>query len=148
MTGYADTSFLVSVYLPDANSPAAWALMKSRPYLYLTPFHDLEFVNAIELAVFRGLVKRVEARAVIANYEQDRAGLFAVTAFPPELFTRAEQMARRRTAVIGTRSLDIVHVAAAQILTADVFFSFDERQRKLAKLEGLKVRPSAIARRA
>ena len=61
MTGYADTSFLVSLYLPDVHSPVAWAAMKSRPHLYLTPLHELELVNAIRLAVFRKLIRRIEA---------------------------------------------------------------------------------------
>jgi hypothetical protein len=39
------------------------------------------------------------------------------------------------------RSLDLLHVAAALILEARVFFSFDDRQRKAAAGEGLNVKP-------
>ena len=97
MIGYPDTSFLVSLYLPDAHSPVAWAAMKSRPYLYLTPLHDLELVNAFELAVFRKLIRRAEAKSVLRDFEQDRGGLFALTAVPPESYGRAEQLARRHS---------------------------------------------------
>ena len=139
MTAYADTSFLVSLYLPDAHSPVAWAAMKSRPYLYLTPLHELEFVNALELAVFRKLIRRGEARSVLGNFEQDRCGMFALTPVPSESYGRAEQLARRHTSLLGTRSLDILQVATALILKADAFYTFDERQRKLARAERMRV---------
>ena len=141
MIGYADTSFLVSLYLPDVHSPAAWAAMKSRPYLYLTPLHDLELVNAIELAVFRKLIRRPEAKSVLRDFEQDRGGLFALTPVPPESYARAEQLARRHSALLGTRSLDILQVATALVLKPDVFYTFDQRQRELAKAEGMRVVP-------
>ena len=45
----------------------------------------------------------------------------------------------RHTAKHGFRTYDIVHVVSARLLGCDHFFSFDERARKLAALEGLKV---------
>ena len=39
-----------------------------------------------------------------------------------------------------------MHVAAALLLETDTFFSFDERQRKAAKAEGLKVLPRESVR--
>ena len=56
-------------------------------------------------------------------------------------FVKSFELADRHSARLGTRSLDLMHVAAALLLKADVFFSFDERQRKSAKAEGLKVKP-------
>ena len=41
----------------------------------------------------------------------------------------------------GTRSLDLLHVAAAWLIEAKTFFSFDERQRQAAAGEGLEVKP-------
>ena len=38
---------------------------------------------------------------------------------------------------LGTRSLDILHVAMAIVLGSKRFFSFDQRQLKLAKAAGL-----------
>jgi predicted nucleic acid-binding protein len=146
MIGYADTSFLVSLYLPDAHSPAAWTAMKSRPYLYLTPLHELEFVNAIELAIFRKLISRAEAKAVFRNFEQDRGSVFALTQLPLETYARAEQLAMRHSSVLGTRSLDILQVATALILKADAFFTFDERQQRLAKAERMRILPARSIR--
>lgn len=141
MTGYADTSFLISLYLPDVHSPAAWAAMKSRPHLYLTPLHELELVNAIQLAVFRKFIRSTQAKSVFRYFEQDRSSVFELTPMPIESYARAEQLARRRTSSLGARSLDILQVATALILKPDVFFSFDDRQRRLAKAERLCVLP-------
>ena len=58
------------------------------------------------------------------------------------LYPKAIELAERHSATLGTRSLDLMHVAAALILGADLFLSFDERQRKAAEAEGLTVRPS------
>jgi hypothetical protein len=38
---------------------------------------------------------------------------------------------------LGTRTLDVMHVACACEIQADRFLSFDERQLSLAKLAGL-----------
>jgi predicted nucleic acid-binding protein len=141
MIGYADTSFLVSLYLPDVHSPAAWAAMKSRPHLYLTPLHELELVNAIQLAVFRRFIRSTQAKSVFRNFEQDRGSVFALTPMPIESYARAEQLARRHTSNLGMRSFDILQVATALVLKPDVFFTFDDRQRRLAKAERLRVLP-------
>jgi hypothetical protein len=43
---------------------------------------------------------------------------------------------------LGTRILDVLHVALALSFQPDVFFTFDRRQWKLAKAVGLHVLPS------
>ncbi len=141
MTAYPDASFLVSLYLHDLHSPKAWAIVAARPRLYLTPLGELELVNAIELAVFRRLVRRSQAKLVLRDFEQDRGGFYVLADLPPECYARAERLALRHTRRIGARSLDILHVAAALVLRSDAFYTFDHRQRKLAKAEGLPVIP-------
>ncbi|HEV2178065.1 MAG TPA: type II toxin-antitoxin system VapC family toxin [Terriglobia bacterium] len=142
MAGYADTSFLVSLYLPDANSSRARSLMQSRPSLVLTPLHELEVTSALELAVFRKAVAPRQARDVRRNFEQDLASIFTPSPLPEDTYLMATQMARRRSARLGTRTLDILHVAAAKLLKAECFYSFDGRQVRLAAAEGLKVLPA------
>jgi len=55
---YADNSFLVSLYLPDANSPAAQQRFRIDWQIPLTPFGESEIANAFELACFRRLLAR------------------------------------------------------------------------------------------
>ena len=69
-------------------------------------------------------------------------GIFTIMPVPASrLYPKAIKLAERHSARLGTRSLDLMHVAAALLLNAETFLSFDERQRKAAKVEGLKVLP-------
>jgi predicted nucleic acid-binding protein len=106
----------------------------------MTPLGELELVNALQLRLFRKEVVRSEARAARAAFSADmRGGVFAMRAWAAEAFAEAIRLASRWTAGLGTRTFDILHVAAAVSLGADVFHTFDARQRKLARAVGLVV---------
>jgi predicted nucleic acid-binding protein len=51
---------------------------------------------------------------------------------------RAADLSRRHTAVLGCRSLDVLHVASALELKAKHFLTFDRRQQRLAQATGMK----------
>ncbi len=141
---YADSSFLVSCYIADANTAAAkgWLSHTGAP-LAFTALQTLELRNALELGVFRGLFPAAGATAARANLEKDlRSGrLVRTTVNWPLAMRLAAQLSARHSAVMGTRSLDILHVAAAKTLRAVEFVSFDTRQRTLAAAVGLHVVP-------
>ncbi len=142
MIAYADTGFLVSLYGEDAHSAAATSLVQAKPGFLLTPFGEAEFVNAAELRVFRKQWTRREARAVLEQFfSHQGSGVFQVEPLPAEFWPMTLSLSRRHAAQIGVRTLHILHVAAAKLLKPDVFFSFDERQRKLARAEHLQVLP-------
>ena len=143
MIAYADTGFLVSLYGQDDHSVTATNLIKPRPVFLLTPLGEAEFTNAIELQVFRKQWTRHEAQSVRVEFEHHQAaGVFRIEPLQPEVWEKALVLSRRHSAKLGARTLDIVHVASALALNPDVFFSFDERQRKLAKAERLHVLPA------
>lgn len=138
---YPDSSFLISLYSPDANSAAALALIgRTREKLILTPFTEFEVANAFELRVFRGQDKPDKARRSLKSFEQDvQDGVFHSVKLPEALFVRAREIVLRTAAAHGTRSIDLLHVAAALELGADILYSFDERQRQLAGVLRLRV---------
>jgi len=140
---YADTSFLVSLYGRDSNSPAAISLVKSRrPIFLLTPFGEAEFLNACELRVFLKDWTATAARAVRNDFLSDiPAGVFQTEELGREVWQTAVRLSRRYTAKLGTRTLDILHVATALVHKPDAFCTFDRRQRKVAGAEGLRVFP-------
>ena len=140
MRAYADTSFLVSLYTPDANSVSAAKKMEDlRTALLLTPFGELELSNALELRVRRGELTHSEVEAARAALKDDmEKGIYARRPLPGALFERAMEITRKRTARLGTRTLDVLHVACALTLLADTFYSFDRNQKRLARAEGLK----------
>lgn len=144
MNGYADTGFLGSLYLVEATSSAAgMALAAEVEPLPLIPLAVLEVRNALNLAIVRGRITETERDAAWTRFQAHlAAGTYAETPIPVvELHAKARELSDRYTPTLATRSLDLLHVAAAALLGAKVFYSFDERQRKAAAGEGLKVKP-------
>ncbi len=139
MSIYADTSFLVSLYIPDKHSPEAESRMASNPTMSLTPLHVAEWTHAVEQQVFRGVASRAEADNVHEQFQQHReSGLWLEVALPDSVFELCAALARRHAARLGVRTLDTLHVASALELKAERFWTFDERQKKLARAVGLK----------
>ena len=148
MNGYADTGFLMSLYGRDANSARAVALAaKHKPVFFLTELGEVEFNNAVERLLFShqtgGYWTASEARAVRDRLAQHvNAGVFQLRPVPGEAWQTATRLSRQYTAKLGTRTLDVLHVAIAMSLQPEVFFTFDKRQWRLAKAVGLHVLPS------
>jgi hypothetical protein len=144
MVAYADTGFLVSLYLAETTSQAAdAALGPSRQPLPVIPLGMLEMRNAFNLAVKWQRITPAERDALWQDVEADLASGFLVptTVAAADLHAKARELSDRYSPTVGTRSLDLLHVAAAMLLQADTFFSFDERQRQAAKGEGMAVKP-------
>jgi predicted nucleic acid-binding protein len=141
LTVYADSSFLVSSYVPDGHTPEVLRRLSDRPRIWFTPFHEVEISNAVAQQVFRGMIAAERATQVYRDISRDcAAGVWILTGFPEDAFTKGVALARTHVAKFGTRTLDSLHVAAALELKAEQFWTFDDRQAKLAKAAGLKVR--------
>ena len=139
MSIYADTSFLVSLYIPDNHSPEAEHQMASNPAMWLTPLHVAEWTHAVEQQVFRGVAARAEADIVYEQFQQHReSGLWIEVALSDSVFELCAQLARGYAARLGVRTLDTLHVASALELRAESFWTFDDRQKKLVRAVGLK----------
>lgn len=138
---YADTSFLVSLYSPDVNSAVAVRTMQaSSGDRLVTTFGELEVVNAMQLRIFRKEVSAAQAHSSLDDFEKDlRTGVFQLRGLPEPLFEQARKLSRQTTAKLGTRTADLLHVAAALELGADYLYSFDQQQRKLAQAVRLKL---------
>jgi predicted nucleic acid-binding protein len=136
---YADTSFLFSLYVPDANSSAAAAMMKRiKPPLLATDFAEFELINALNGRIFRKELRASEEQAVLHSFAKDmHAGVIRIAPLSGATFSHARRIARTQTRLLGTRALDVLHVASALALRARSFCTFDARQAKLAVAEGL-----------
>jgi predicted nucleic acid-binding protein len=142
LIAYADTGFLVSLYGQDAQSAAARSSAQNQPTFVLTPLVEAEFVNALELQVFRKQWTRGQAQTIHNHFLQHQAAaIIRSEPFPVEAWERAVILSRRHGAALGVRTLDVLHVASALVLKPDVFLTFDTRQSKLARVEGLRVLP-------
>ena len=140
MIVYPDSSFLMSGYLMDRHSPAVIQRMAMQPKVLVTPFHRAEMANAIYQQVFRQTISNPQAQLAFANFEQDcAAGIWVLTDLPRTAFASCVELARRQVGILGSRTLDTLHVAAALELKADRFWTFDERQAKMAEAVGLAI---------
>ena len=140
---YLDTSLVVSLYSMDANSArAAGLLPTAKEPLLITSLVQLETINALGLREFRKEITTRQAEASLLNFDQAlRAGVFQLRALPEAAIERARQLSRQSTPKAGTRTADLLHVAAALELGVTAFFSFDQRQRAAAQAAGLKLNP-------
>ena len=102
----------------------------------------MEYRNALRLRVFRKEITSGQRDASLNLLLADLAsGVLAHAEAPQmELMLEAERLSASHSERLGTRSLDILHVAAALVLGCGVFHTFDIRQAKLARAAGLKVR--------
>ncbi len=143
---YADTSFLLSLYLPDANHAAAVAHTRGwnrPPRLPLTPFGVFELNNSLRRLLHKN---RLQSADLVAVNRMIRADVLneVLEDCPFEAWRwidTANRISRQVTPRTCTRALDILHVAQAQIRGATVFLSFDRNQRDAAKLAGLTLAP-------
>ena len=144
MDAYFDSAIIVKLYVQEATSPDAIRLVGGYAAPYpLTPWQALEVKNAIRLKAFRGEITSAEMSQSIAAFEQDittgRWQRPTYTAAAVE--QKTEELSASHSATLGCRTLDIIHVAAALIIGAKEFVTFDGRQAALAKQVGLTVKP-------
>ena len=138
MTIYADSSFFVSLHLIDRHSPEAWRRVSSRPEVWLTPLNRAEFAHACFLHVFWNKATLVDAENAIAALGRDsEVGVWSQVDFPSGAFPRSVDLTRRYGPTLGVRTLDSLHVACALELKAQRFWTFDDRQARLAEAVGL-----------
>lgn len=140
MSIYADSSFLVSLYVRDIYTQECLRRMWSRPRVWLTPFHELEFAHAVAQSAFRGRFTKDIAEEILRDFAGDReSGVWLPAEFPAAAFQAGVLLANLHGRRLGSRTLDTLHVAAAIQLGAKEFWTFDDRQSKLAAAVGLKV---------
>ena len=111
--------------------------------LLFTPLHRIEARNALRNAAARGLITESDRRGAFRQMDEDlRDGLLVLTPVEwTDVFRRADELSEKHTASDGQRTIDLLHVAFALECGAKLFLSFDNRQRRLAKAAGLKVKP-------
>lgn len=139
-----DTSFLFSLFGGDAHTAAAraWAIRTKQP-IAITALNRYEFGNAIRFAAFRKVISQQDALNSLAAFDADLRNGILQPASPDlaDVVKEAARLSELHTISGGHRSFDILHVAAARVLKATLFLSFDANQRKLASTAKLAVGP-------
>lgn len=141
----ADTSFLFSLYGNDAHTAAAhdWVRQGRRP-IAVSVLTRYELQNAIRGAAFRKVITTADALASLEAFESDlkNGHLQLASGELGAVVADALRLSELHTLRGGHRSFDILHVAMARLLKANVFLSFDANQRKLAAAVRLSIGPT------
>ena len=141
MTICADSSFLVSNYIQDIHSPEAIRRMSALPSVWVTPLNRTELVHALQQYVFRKQLSAFEAQRAWSEFQQDCArGIWIPIGLPERIWETGITLAQNYGPTLGVRTLDSLHVACAFELKAQRFWTFDDRQARLAEAVGLDTR--------
>jgi predicted nucleic acid-binding protein len=141
LTIYGDTSFFVSLYVKDAHSTTADQMLRGGERPPITPLHIAEWTHAIAQQVFRRQMTAAEAGQLHRDFDEDcDARIWQTIAVPDTALEVCADLGRRFGPKLGVRTLDSLHVACALQLNTKRFWTFDDRQRKLAKAVGLGIR--------
>lgn len=139
---YVDPSALLKLYLhePESHGMAVWRAKIDGP-LAVTHHGRVELVNGIALAAHRRLIDERAFTAAIAALDDDFAQGHYIQAdlLWRAALKRAAELSLKHSRVLGTRTLDILHVASALELGFRTFVTFDSRQQALVKAVGLKL---------
>lgn len=139
---YLDTSAFIKLYLfEDGSAEVHDLVVGQREPLPVWHFLELEFLNALRFKVFLAEMKAEEVERVISLYlERKRSGQYFAPRLDPVALHELSVQMTVRTATIGCRALNVLHVAAARLCDAAVFVTADRRQAALAEIEGRAVR--------
>jgi predicted nucleic acid-binding protein len=139
---YSDSSALRYLYVHGSKSTAmaSWRFKRPGP-LRITRFGRAEIINAIATAFFRAELVRAELEATFSDLAEDFVNdrLQLVDVPWRAVLEQAAELSRQHTPTLGTRSLDVLHVASALELGMRQFVTYDKRQARLAEACGLKV---------
>lgn len=142
MTIYADSSFIVSGYIQDAHSAEAVRRMALLPSIWITPLHRSELAHALHQYVFRRTLSQAEAQRYWDSFRRDcLEGIWISIGLPEKIWDASINLAQRYGPALGVRTLDSLHVACAMELRAQTFWTFDDRQARLAEAVGLDTNP-------
>jgi predicted nucleic acid-binding protein len=139
---YVDPSAIVRLYLHQQGSRemAAWRARVRGP-LAVTHHGRTEIINAICRAGFLRILAPEALSEALSDLHFDfaKGHLWQTDILWRGALARAAELSQRYTPTLGTRSLDVLHVACALELKLSHFLTFDLRQRQLATKVGLKV---------
>ena len=139
---YIDTSAIVKLYIKETDSKdvSRWIRNNNEP-IPLTGLTELELKNALKLKESRKEIHIDNFHKIWRRLEQheERGVYYRPSVDWPEVFGLALDLTNNHTSSIGSRSLDILHVAVALFLKVDRILTFDERQSQLAAAAGITV---------
>jgi len=136
---YLDTSALLKLYVREAGSRWVQEQVASQyDPLPIWELQEAELVNALHLKVFWKEITEGQVQDQLALFQsRKKRGLYVFPSLERSQLMDRFRSFSRHTMDLGTRTLDVLHVACACEVGAETFLSFDKRQNVLAERVGL-----------
>ena len=138
---YFDTSALRPLFIHEERSQrVSRYLRRHRAAIRITRFGYAELINSIACAVFREDISPAQFSAPVADMDVDLKAqrVTIVDLLWRGAKDRATQVSRKHTPELGSRMLDVLHVASALELGVKTIITYDQRQMELARSAGLR----------
>ena len=143
MTGvYFDSGVLLKLYTNEPDSQRVQDFIFHRKaLLQITHLHLAEFSSALNLKVFRGECGMDKSQSALELINKDlKAGILREIELDwAQAWGICRKLSSQHSHETGTRTLDSLHVACAELLGMREFVSTDKRQALLAERLGLRV---------
>jgi predicted nucleic acid-binding protein len=139
---YFDTSALRPLFIHEERSQrVSRYLRRHRAAIRITRFGYAELINSIACAVFREDISPAQFSAAVADMDVDlkTQRVTIVDLLWRGAMDRATQLSRKHTPELGSRMLDVLHVASALELGVKTIITYDQRQIELARSAGLRL---------
>ncbi len=138
---YVEPSALARLYIHQEKSRemAAWRA-KIGGTLAVTHHGRTEVINAICRTAFLGQLNEEGLKEALEDFNFDfQAGhLRQADILWRSALNKAAELSKAHTPKLGTRALDVLHVACALELRCRSFLTFDSKQQQLSAAVGLK----------
>jgi len=136
---YLDTSAFLKLYLREPGSQEVQDLVVAQDHpLPVWDLLEAEFTNALRLKAFWRDLTPAQADTQIGLFRQRKQqGFYHVPEMDRGSLMGTFRTLSEETPPVGCRTLDILHGAFPSLLAADLFVTFDARQRTLARHAGL-----------
>ncbi len=142
MLTYFDTSVLIKSYVLEPRSEEAIELINRAGTAFpISQLITLEMTNALQQKIFRKDLSQQAASRYLRAFEADiESGyMYYPSHDMKSIFQSAQKLSLDHSHSLGSRSLDVLHVAAALEFGCDAFVTFDQKQEKLARSAGFKI---------
>ncbi|MEX2606258.1 MAG: type II toxin-antitoxin system VapC family toxin [Kiritimatiellia bacterium] len=138
---YLDTSALLKLYMVETGS--SWVqqqVVSQDDPLPIWELQEAELMNALHLKVFWGEYSPEEVASQIDHFQsRKKRGMYQFPYLDRSALMDRFRVLSELSMKLGTRTLDVLHVACACELKADGFLTFDSRQTELAEKAGLQI---------
>ncbi len=136
---YVDSSFLLKLYLSEAESPVVDATLRNvQGSVLISKLTDIEVTSALQRRL-----SLADGPVATQTYLTNRANnLFGELEVDAEVFAYALRVAQQQAKTYKLKSLDILHLATTMRHAVPSIATFDKNMREAARALGLAVLPA------